>query len=99
MIDLDDLSRRLDQTDRVVLDRVEATQIIAELEAGRKLIGLPAHGRTTDLIAQRDMLATLLSGLAAGCHTEQDAELVAGVVIGELAGIARSQIRAEEYRR
>lgn len=100
MIDLDDLRYRLAQDDRIVLDRAEAMQIITELETGRKLIGLPAGGEPeTCMVAQRNLLKTLLTGLAAGICTEQDAELVAGVVTQEIAGIARSRVRAEECRR
>jgi len=87
VIDLHDLKGRVRKGDEVRLSHDEGVQLIAELEASRLILGVSPEGKEPSLGAQRDMLAHLLKMLSQDVGTSRDAELVAGVVIQEMAAL------------
>lgn len=96
MINLRDLRERMTKGQGLHLSDEEALEILTELESTRWLTEQPVESPRWTLLAQREMLAQLLICLAADVSTPQDARLVAGVVIQELAGLMRLQVKSEK---
>lgn len=97
MINLKSLRERSCGTAGVVLAGAEFTELIVELEVARSLLSLPLDGSTGwPMRAQQDMVAQLLRMLAADVSDGRDADLVAGVLVQEIAGMARTQVRSEK---
>lgn len=95
MVDLRDLRTRLAGQDTLLLGRGEALELLAELESGRALLRLAADGESATWQVQSQLVAQLLLNLAQGVSDDAEAQAVAAVVIHEVAGIARHQVRAE----
>lgn len=94
MIDLHGLRARAAESE-CVISAEEVREIVTELECARRLTDLPLDGTTGwAMTAQQDMVAQLLLNLAVGVAGPREAELVAGVVIQELAGLARIQVKS-----
>lgn len=96
MINLRDLRERMTKGQGLHLSDEEALEILTELASTRWLTEQPVESPRWTLLAQREMLAQLLICLAADVSTPQDARLVAGVVIQELAGLMRLQVKSEK---
>jgi hypothetical protein len=96
VINLHALRKRARSGPSVTLEAADAVEIAAELETARRLAGLPADGTTPSLGAQQEMVSQLLMNLAAGVAGKPEADLVAGVVVQELAGLARLHVRQEK---
>lgn len=79
----------------VTLAADELVEIIAELETARQVMEIPSDGSGWPMVAQREMLAQLLLNLSAGVAGPPEARLVAGVVLQEVAGLMRMQVRSE----
>jgi hypothetical protein len=95
VIDLHGLRARVVQNDPVVLTSSEGKEILAELEASRMVVELPLDGVCTwPMTAQREMVMVLLLSLASHAAGETEARMVADVVVQELAGLARTQVRS-----
>lgn len=99
MIDLHRLRACVTQDEPIVLTVSEGREVLAELESARSLTELPLSGDAGwPLRAQQEMVAQLLLNLSAGVAGEREAQLVAGVVVQELAGLARVQVRSGGMR-
>lgn len=96
MINLHALRERARSGPSVTLEAADALEIAAELETARLLVDLPLDGLGPSMKAQQEMIAQLLMNLAAGVAGPLEARLVAGVVIQELGGIVRTQVRTQE---
>lgn len=95
MINLRRLRERMAEGQELTLSRDEALEVLAELETSRRVIEQPVESLYTTLLMHREMLAQLLVCLAADVSTPQEARLVAGVVVQELAGLMRLQVKSE----
>src|SRR5690606_14962382 len=89
------LRERMAEGQELTLSRDEALEVLAELETSRRVIEQPVESLYTTLLMHREMLAQLLVCLAADVSTPQEARLVAGVVVQELAGLIRLQVKSE----
>jgi hypothetical protein len=79
------------------LSRDEAEEVIAELACARVVLDLPLDGRSLwSFQPHHEMVAQLLMNVAAGIATDSDARLVAGVIVQELTGVVRQQVRLEK---
>lgn len=93
MIDLRRLRARMAEGD-LTLSRAEAVEILAELESTRWMAEQPVESPYCNLLVHREMLAQLVICLAADVSTPQEARLVAGVIVQELAGLMRLHIKS-----
>lgn len=96
MINLRRLRERMAEGQELALSHQEGLEILAELESTRWMAEQPVESPRWSLLAQREMLAQLLICLSADVSTPQDARLVAGVVVQELAGLMRLQVKSEK---
>lgn len=96
MINLRRLRERMAQGQELTLSHEEALEVLAELESTRWMAEQPVESPRCTLLTHREMLAQLLVCLANDVSTPQEARLVAGVIVQELAGLMRLQVKSEK---
>lgn len=96
MINLRRLRERMAEDQELTLSHEEALEVLAELESTRWMAEQPVESSHCTLLTHREMLAQLLICLANDVSTPQEARLVAGIIVQELAGLMWLQVKSEK---